>query len=74
MLRITPTYVGNTANAIAGELGAGDHPHLRGEYSLAHTRCPLILGSPPLTWGILSKGVVISQIIRITPTYVGNTG
>ncbi len=70
---ITPTYVGNTLNRnnLVGVLE--DHPHVCGEYCKALTRTSSFKGSPPRMWGILIKNFCRSWILRITPTYVGNT-
>ncbi len=32
-----------------------------------------MLGSPPHTWGILAMKEHTKQLVRITPTYMGNT-
>ena len=70
---ITPTCVGNTRLPLRPLWVIWDHPHLRGEYAYSSTFISVLLGSPPLAWGILKflKKLIISN--RITPTCVGNT-
>ena len=65
--------MGNTRDWARAGNRAEDHPHLRGEYSLAMVLRPMIRGSPPLAWGILCFGAITAPILRITPTCVGNT-
>ena len=73
VVRITPTYVGNTVRHAFSGYPYQDHPHLRGEYSSCAFEESSMLGSPPPTWGILiAKGACV-VCVGITPTYVGNT-
>ena len=65
--------MGNTKVSIRDVELCQDHPHIHGEYDVEDGEIAAILGSPPHTWGILSAGILISRIIRITPTYMGNT-
>ena len=71
--RITPTYMGNTNwSKIADQL-LEDHPHIHGEYKNVVLCLTVVLGSPPHTWGILIAFNDFIALIRITPTYMGNT-
>ena len=72
-IRITPTYVGNTIRCIMGDISAWDHPHIHGEYLQTKRSKASAPGSPPHTWGILTRFNGVAYIERITPTYVGNT-
>ncbi|KRL04356.1 hypothetical protein FD46_GL001483 [Liquorilactobacillus oeni DSM 19972] len=73
IIRITPTYVGNTINEVTLTSSGKDHPHIRGEYQKALKESNATKGSPPHTWGILNLLDDPPFIFRITPTYVGNT-
>ena len=71
--RITPTYMGNTKIHRPSSPRLQDHPHIHGEYCAgahgqAHPR-----GSPPHTWGIHPLIPFAFTVLRITPTYMGNT-
>ena len=72
-LRITPTYMGNTTSSLSDNGLSEDHPHIHGEYNRAQNKRAGRKGSPPHTWGILDIVVVLNDIPRITPTYMGNT-
>ena len=72
--RITPTYVGNTCCYSRPSTLCQDHPHLRGEYWSNNPWYSSGTGSPPPTWGILTITSFPRMYVRITPTYVGNTG
>ena len=71
--RITPTYMGNTSQSTEGFAGAGDHPHIHGEYATTGKYYMPNSGSPPHTWGIQQPHEVRKAANRITPTYMGNT-
>ena len=73
LLRITPTYMGNTVYRENGKYWARDHPHIHGEYSRQTITVIPNPGSPPHTWGILGLWQFTSTYNRITPTYMGNT-
>ena len=73
VVRITPTYVGNTIEKNQLHANYGDHPHIRGEYTDAQKQELKDLGSPPHTWGIQAELGKSALKWRITPTYVGNT-
>ena len=54
-------------------LQAQVHPRSRGEYLNHHVLSSSILGSPPLTRGILSGGGIYRTPFRFTPAHAGNT-
>src|SRR5699024_6939365 len=72
-LRITSTYVENTASLYQIQSPKRDHLHIRGEYP--RRACPIgkSPGSPPHTWRIQGKMLFSFCLIRITSTYVENT-
>ena len=70
---ITPTYVGNTHNAVTRLASALDHPHVCGEYDERRMITLPIGGSPPRMWGIRCGRFGRFGRHGITPTYVGNT-
>ena len=73
LIRITPTYMGNTNHRVSIKMFHQDHPHIHGEYEREFHTPNLTRGSPPHTWGI-HLPVDIKRIdVRITPTYMGNT-
>ena len=72
-LGITPSYEGNTNNIVIDCFFIGDHPLIRGEYRALPWHVPGRLGSPPHTRGILIALVVSVVVLRITPSYEGNT-
>ena len=73
ILRITPTYVGNTGILLISSPNRRDHPHIRGEYDDKSHVGGKWWGSPPHTWGIPYADACKQFNARITPTYVGNT-
>ena len=54
-------------------LSIKDHPHIHGEYYDPEEAIENGKGSPPHTWGIHHRVPVISGMVGITPTYMGNT-
>ena len=72
-VRITPTYMGNTAIYYTFVSSNQDHPHIHGEYILSPAGTIEQQGSPPHTWGIQIVASVVAWQVRITPTYMGNT-
>src|SRR5699024_9331740 len=72
-LRITSTYVENTASLYQIQSPKRDHLHIRGEYP--RRACPIgkSPGSPPHTWRIRIKVPAEEYERRITSTYVENT-
>lgn len=71
--RIIPAYGGNTDSQFPANRVHRDHPYLRGEYVCDTTTTDDAKGSSPPTWGIQAGGVLIALMLRIIPTYVGNT-
>ena len=71
--RITPTCVGNTSGGTSFGETSKDHPHLRGEYAMRSLITLVLIGSPPLAWGILDNKTDAWLGVGITPTCVGNT-
>ena len=51
-IRITSTYVENTAIFLSTTSKSRDHLHIRGEYLSCLKTCKSFLGSPPHTWRI----------------------
>ncbi len=72
-VRITPTYMGNTAVALCKRGGLQDHPHIHGEYTVGSQSTTSSARSPPHTWGIHQDLRKHPRSFRITPTYMGNT-
>ena len=70
---ITPAYAGNTRHTPKSEQRLWDHPRLRGEYASRIFLFASLLGSPPLTRGILIAKFSDMMLIGITPAYAGNT-
>ena len=69
----TPAHAGNTLFAAPRALAAWVHPRSRGEYHFAIFVTPDVLGSPPLTRGILLVIYQSTRWIRFTPAHAGNT-
>src|SRR4030042_804412 len=71
--RFTPTCVGNTGPLDFSDEPLPVHPHMRGEYSITGAAPISTRGSPPHAWGILERIKEYSDVLRFTPTCVGNT-
>ena len=71
--RLIPTYAGNTVSAGNAAAGCAAHPHVCGE----HIRMPSAngpqIGSSPRMRGTLQQVKVGFLIVRLIPTYAGNT-
>ena len=65
--------MGNTVSQSSIDQVAKDHPHIHGEYQIMILSNTRKKGSPPHTWGIPKKYDKVLTIVRITPTYMGNT-
>ena len=65
--------MGNTESEYARYDRLRDHPHIHGEYGELILTHGADYGSPPHTWGILSTLCWAALVVRITPTYMGNT-
>ena len=72
-LRITSTYMENTASLYQIQSPKRDHLHIRGEYIHGIARSVQDAGSPPHTWRILRAYISTVFKNRITSTYVENT-
>ena len=73
LVRITPTYMGNTKILSTWTRAMEDHPHIHGEYVQFVFITVVRTGSPPHTWGIRHSLRLVGLTTRITPTYMGNT-
>ena len=65
--------MGNTLTACSFKNSNKDHPHIHGEYLGAWQNLINTVGSPPHTWGIHGYNDFVQPVLRITPTYMGNT-
>ena len=72
--RITPAYTGNTNDRYVGKIVTEDHPRIHGEHKIYQSISNPARGSPPHTRGTRTRYVALSNEIRITPAYTGNTG
>ena len=72
-LRITSTYVENTAMSKRPTLDIQDHLHLRGEHSFLELSVGTRVGSPPLTWRTLVVCIALATALRITPPLTWRT-
>ena len=70
---ITPAHAGNTKSNHMVMRTHWDHPRSRGEYSIASLTELFLLGSPPLTRGILRFLLCLLVLTGITPAHAGNT-
>ena len=68
-----PHTWGIPSAAPSAQLETEDHPHIHGEYQFLIQKILFPRGSPPHTWGILPNFGGPSHVVRITPTYMGNT-
>ena len=71
--RIIPACAGNTAVAPGPGRASRDHPRLRGEHVLLHSRGRAGAGSSPLARGTLSSSRSLRRLARIIPACAGNT-
>ena len=72
--RITPIYMGSTEIAGFYHIPLEDHPHIHGEHPTARILSCRVTGSPPYTWGALTRPFFGEGFFRITPIYMGSTG
>ena len=68
-----PTRVGKTPSPVIRRSPTADHPHTRGENSLADPLLQQVVGPSPHAWGKLSKYRRQLEISRTIPTRVGKT-
>ena len=73
LLGITSTYVENTSSKRHKRANFKDHLHIRGEYLFHLLSSSSLKGSPPHTWRIPSLITTLTNMLRITSTYVENT-
>jgi len=73
LARFTPTRVGNTSDGRRASCCTPVHPHSRGEHPTRGPRTARTTGSPPLAWGTRRHPVLQAEVVRFTPTRVGNT-
>ena len=71
--RIIPALAGNTYFQRRDTLHWGDHPRSRGEYVFGQMLDAAVLGSSPLSRGILPQLEVIKHGVGIIPALAGNT-
>ncbi len=71
--RSTPTRVGNTRSRPACRASVPVHPRARGEHSAPPCELTIDRGPPPRAWGTLFHGPETFNLLRSTPTRVGNT-
>ena len=70
---IIPALAGNTVVLQDSEFCIRDHPRSRGEYPFHHVKCKRVIGSSPLSRGILTETSGVVTITRIIPALAGNT-
>ncbi len=73
VVRIIPALAGNTSATSGPHTAQPDHPRSRGEYCLTGKFPPLILGSSPLSRGILGLEPAHEFERGIIPALAGNT-
>ncbi|CBL50675.1 putative protein without homology [Lactobacillus crispatus ST1] len=73
ILRITSTLVENTHNLAHRLQVVEDHLHTRGEYDLLLRRKLTVPGSPPHSWRIQQRLILMVEQVGITSTLVENT-
>ena len=71
MPRIIPTCVGKRHGGCCTEEKSADHPHVRGEKAVCHSRLPFKNGSSPRAWGKGRRCARTFRGMRIIPTCVG---
>ncbi len=70
--RFTPTPVGNARTTTAALLALTVHPHARGECTSTSKIATETGGSPPRPWGMHHALALAVDLVRFTPTPVGN--
>ena len=70
----TPAHAGNTNSCMYDDCSNKVHPRSRGEYVIPARLAIRMIGSPPLTRGILIVRASYPYTIRFTPAHAGNTG
>ena len=72
-IRIIPALAGNTCQSARNTALAWDHPRSRGEYQLLWGSSSALIGSSPLSRGILESQLAEFAATRIIPALAGNT-
>ena len=72
-VRFTPAHAGNTLHSSIHSVPSWVHPRSRGEYVIPARLAIRMIGSPPLTRGILIVRASYPYTIRFTPAHAGNT-
>ena len=73
LVRIIPALAGNTNSMVLPDPKTRDHPRSRGEYAKIFKLLTAIMGSSPLSRGILKPFMGVREIGRIIPALAGNT-
>ena len=71
--RFTPAHAGNTSGQKSALCSMKVHPRSRGEYMGRNKAAYYLLGSPPLTRGILASAAISVTPVGFTPAHAGNT-
>jgi len=71
--RTIPTCVGSTMSTASRIRSASDHPHVRGEHSIAHHVAARTSGPSPRAWGAHPLARPHQRARRTIPTCVGST-
>ena len=71
--RIIPAYAGSTPLGDHAEVGAEDHPRIRGEHTYGAKKIALRRGSSPHTRGAHRRTERQRARVRIIPAYAGST-
>ena len=69
-----PAHAGNTSGQKSALCSMKVHPRSRGEYMGRNKAAYYLLGSPPLTRGILASAAISVTPVGFTPAHAGNTG
>ena len=72
-VRITPAHAGTTLRPRPRSGSNQDHPRSRGDYGIITGKVSRIVGSPPLTRGLLKKAHFLLKNRGITPAHAGTT-
>ncbi len=70
----TPTAVGKTQRLKHSPFVCKKHPHSRGEDSQQVVDLNGYMETPPQPWGRPAQEVILTSVVRNTPTAVGKTG
>ena len=71
--RIIPAYAGSTVAQIPGKIVKADHPRIRGEHSVRHSKSVSLSGSSPHTRGAPGMPLPAVAAGGIIPAYAGST-